>query len=216
MNPSSPLVTLFTAHQATILQYRYIILFAVALIEGTGTMITAGVLIAMGIFEAPLALLVCTMAEIIDGFLWYTVGYFFGATPIEYFVRNSPARQAFMAAIRRHSDRYAGLVVLAVKLTYSVTNPTLILIGSLKYDIKRYTIFNIIGSVGWAAILLSLGYAFGKTAFIYLREFRVIGITVFVTMCSIIALIVLKESGNFFIKKVKKEVKEEKDPVSSS
>jgi membrane protein DedA with SNARE-associated domain len=155
---------LFATHQEAILQYRYAILLLVALFEGTGTMIATGAMIATGFFNPFYALVACTIAEIIDGFIWYTVGYYFGATPIEYFIRNSPARQAFMAAIRRHSDKSAGLVVLLVKMTYSVTNATLILIGSLKYDLKRFAVFNIIGSIGWATMLLSLGYVFGQAA----------------------------------------------------
>ena len=203
------LSTLFASHQAVILEYRYAILLVIALFEGTGTIITAGALTAAGIFEWPYVLAVCTLAEIFDGYLWYSVGYFFGAKPIEYFTRNSPARQAFMAAVRKHSDRSAGLVVLAVKLTYSITNPTLILIGSLKYDIKRYSFYNLIGSIGWAAILLSLGYTFGRTAFNYLREFRTAGIIVFIIICSVVALLALREFSDVLIKRVRKEVKED-------
>lgn len=203
------LSALFATHQAVIFQYRYAILLVLATLEGTVTMITAGAMAAAGIFQFPYALAVCTVAEIIDGFIWYTVGYYFGAKPIDYFIRKSPARQAFMTAIRKHSDRSAGLVVLAVKLTYSVTNVTLILIGSLKYELKRYAVYNVIGSIGWAAILLSLGYSFGHAAFRYLHAFRTLGLTVFFVIASVAALVLLKEAGNLFIKRVRKEVKEE-------
>lgn len=197
---------LFATHQEVILAYRYPILLVVALIEGTGTMIATGALVAAGVFEWPYALLTCTIAEILDGFVWYSVGYFFGARPIEYFVRKSPARQAFMAAIQHHAERAAGAVILAVKMTYSVTNPTLILIGSLKYPVKRYAVYNIIGSVGWATMLISLGYFFGHAAAHYLRAFRWVGLTVFIVVCSGIALIILKESGNRVLARVKRTV----------
>ncbi len=205
MTFAQPVVDLVVQHQETLLHYKYAILLGVAFFEGTVTMITAGVLIASGVFWWPIALLVCTIAEIVDGFVWYSVGYFFGSKPIDYFIRNSPARQAFMAAVRKHSDRYAGLVVLAVKLTYSVTNPTLILVGSLKYNFKKYTVFNLIGSLGWAAILLSLGYTFGRAAFDHLRQFREAGFAVFLVLCSALALLALREIGVLYIKRIRRE-----------
>ncbi len=194
---------LFATHQAVILQYRYALLMLVVVFEGTATMIATGTLIATGFFNPAYALAVCVLAEILDGFIWYTVGYYFGATPIEYFIRNSPGRQAFMAAIRRHSDRSAGLVVLLVKMTYSVTNATLILIGSLKYNLKRFTFFNVIGSVGWATMLLSLGYVFGQAALAYLPAFRVVGVTVFFVICGVVTLIALKYFGDTLIRRVR-------------
>ena len=81
--------------------------------------------------------------------------------------------------------------------------------GSLKYDIRRYAVCNVIGSIGWAAMLLSLGYFFGHTAFVYLRQFRAVGLTVFFVICSVAALVALKEFGNVFLKRVRREVREE-------
>jgi membrane protein DedA with SNARE-associated domain len=197
-------IALFSAHQAVILEYRYVILFVATFLEGTATQIATGALIAAGIFDPVYAFVSCTIAEVLDGYLWYTVGYYFGAKPIEYFIRNSPARQAFMGAVRKHSERAAGLVVLVVKMTYSVTNATLILIGSLRYDIKRFSLFNAVGSFGWTIILLSLGYSFGHAALAYLPMFRLVGVTVFFVVCSVVALLALKHFGDTLIRRVRR------------
>ncbi len=196
---------LFSTHQEVIFQYRYAILLLVSIFEGTATMIAAGAMIATGFFNPLYALAVCTVAEIINGFIWYTVGYYFGAIPIAFLVRNSPGRQAFMAAIRHHSDRSAGLVVLLVKMTYSVTSATLILIGSLKYNLKRFAFFNILGSIGWTMMLLSLGYAFGQAALAYLPTFRLIGVTIFFILCSVGVLFVLRYFGDTLMRRVRRE-----------
>lgn len=194
---------LFISHQEMLLHYRYAILLLVVIFEGTATMVATGAMIAAGIFNPLYAFLVCSLAEFIDGFVWYTVGYYFGATPIEYFIRNSPGRQALMATIRRHSDRSAGLVILVVKMTYSVTNATLILIGSLKYNFKRFAFYNAVGSFGWAAMLLGLGYVFGQAALSYLPALRTFGVTVFFILCAVIALFVLKHFGDMLIRRVR-------------
>jgi membrane protein DedA with SNARE-associated domain len=201
---------IFTNHHETIMHYRYLVLFLFATFEGTITMLTAGGLAAAGILNWPIALGICAFAEIVDGFFWYWVGYNFGAKPIDFFVRNSPARRAFVDAIKHHANRAAGLVILAVKMTYSVSNPTLIFIGSLKYKLSRFAIFNVIGSIGWAAMLLSLGYFFGQAAFYYLGFFRQAGLAVFFIIASLFALLVLKESGNFALNKLSEELEEGK------
>ncbi len=199
---------LFNAHQVFMMDHRYLILFLLATFEGTITMITAGGLIAVGILSWPYALLICILAEIIDGFFWYSVGYHFGAKPIDYFVRNSPARQAFVDAVRHHANRAAGLIILAVKMTYSVTNPTLIFIGSMRYRLRNFAFFNIIGSIGWAGILLSLGYFFGQAAFYYLKAFRSAGVGVFFVISALLVLVILKESGNLVLGRIRQKVDE--------
>ena len=200
------IIAFFTTHQATILEYRYVFLFILQLLEGTVMMITAGVLIAAGYFSPVTAFIVCSIAENLDGFLWYSIGYYFGSKPIDWFIRNSPGRQAFIAAMRRHSDRSAGLVVLFVKMTYSITNATLVLVGSLKYDIRRFAFYNFIGSLGWAALLLSLGYTFGHAALAYLPVLRHIGVGVFFIIVSVVALLVLKYIGDLLLKRVRNGV----------
>ncbi len=197
-------IALFNTHQDIILQYRYLILMCVLVLEGTATMLATGALIATGFFDVVPALFVCIFAEIVDGFIWYSVGYIFGSKPIDWFIRNSPGRQAFMAAIRKHADRSAGLVVLLVKMTYSITNATLVLVGSLKYDVRRFAVVNVIGSIGWAALLLSLGYSFGHTALAYLPGLRLIGLTVFFVIVSVIALLLLKHFGDVLIRRVRR------------
>ena len=100
--------------------------------------------------------------------------------------------------------------MLAVKMTYSVSNPTLILVGSLKYDIKKYSVVNLIGSIGWAAMLIGLGHAFGKTAFYYLGMLRRAGFIVFFIVASLVALVILKESGNLALSRITGGLKDDK------
>ena len=45
--------------------------------------------------------------------------------------------------------------------------------GSLKYDLGKYSWYNFIGSVSWAAFAMSIGYFFGasyRLLFVYLKD----------------------------------------------
>ena len=55
-----------------------------------------------------------------------------------------------------------------------MTIATLIMAGSLKYDIKKFSLYNFVGSVGWVCMVLFTGYFFGqsyKLLFHYLNNF---------------------------------------------
>ena len=46
--------------------------------------------------------------------------------------------------------------------------------GSLKYNLKKFTLYNAIGSVGWVAVTMFTGYFFGqsyKFFFTYIKGF---------------------------------------------
>ena len=46
--------------------------------------------------------------------------------------------------------------------------------GSLKYNLRKFALYNFIGSVGWVAMTLFIGYFFGqsyKFFIVYLRNF---------------------------------------------
>ena len=181
---------------------KYLLLFVIGTFEGTGTMLAAGAMTAAGWFSAGPALAVCMIAETAGGFLWYGIGYFAGGATVNRLTRTSPAGQAFMERLRRHSEKSAAWVVLLVKLTYSVAVPTLIFVGSLKYDIKKFAAANVVGSIGWVLMLFGLGYAFGKPAVKYLPVFRQFGTVALVVIVVIITLWIIKSIGTVVMRRV--------------
>lgn len=181
---------------------KYLILFVIGTLEGTGTMLAAGALTAAGWFSPWPALAVCMVAETVGGYLWYGIGYFAGGSVIDRFTHTSPVRRAFMERLRHHSERSAAWVVLLVKLTYSVTVPTLIFIGSLRYDLKKFSAANLVGSIGWVLMLFGLGFAFGKPAVRYIPLFRQAGTVALVVIVVIITLWIIKSIGNAVMRRV--------------
>jgi len=205
----SPLETYAVQQAPWFLEHRYLILLAVTSLEGTWSILAAGTLTAAGFFAVWPALLVCILGEVLGGFLWYGVGRLVGVNVIERFMHGSVVRRALLDRIRQHSERTAWLIVILVKLTYSATVPTLILIGSLRYNLKRYALANAIGSIGWVAMLFWLSFGVGKPVVQYLSSLRAVGLIVGGLVFGGLALWGLSIAGAKVLRRIQEEAPEE-------
>ncbi|MBI2674313.1 MAG: VTT domain-containing protein [Candidatus Yanofskybacteria bacterium] len=108
------------------------------------------------------------------GYIWYTVGYFAGAKPIDKWGRKDDKGRKIIEKVESYFNKYSGRAIIITKFTFSFTIATLIMAGSLKYNLRKFTFYNFIGSVGWVIVTLSVGYFFGqsyKLFFVYLKNF---------------------------------------------
>jgi membrane protein DedA with SNARE-associated domain len=188
-------------HLPLLAQYKYLILFIAGSIEGFNIFIITGFLISIGTFALVPAYFVCLAAEMVNSYFWYAVGYWGGARPIDFFVRNSNTKKRFVEKIRAYLAAYTGRVLLVMKLTYSLTIVTLIMTGGLKYNLKKFSWYNFVGSIGWVIITFSIGYFFGKGYQLYLAYFKNFSyIILFVLLGLVIIYFIRKLSGIIFIR----------------
>lgn len=159
-------------HFPFLLEHKYVFLFLASAIEGFNTMVLTGFLVSIGGFALMPAALVCLGAEITSSYFWYYLGYWGGAKPIDWLTRSSQRRKKFVERIRSYLERYTGRILLVMKLTFSLTIVTLVLTGSMKYSIKKFSFFNFVGSVGWIIVTFSIGYFFGQGYKLYLEYFE--------------------------------------------
>lgn len=154
--------------------HKYLFLFLGSAIEGMNTMILGGFLVSTGFVALIPALLIFILGETINGYIWYCVGYFAGSKPIDKWARSKPRSEKVIATIQRYFEKYSGRAILITKFTYSMTIATEIMAGSLRYDLKKFSLYNFMGSVGWVCMVLFTGYFFGqsyKLLFSYLNNF---------------------------------------------
>src|SRR3990167_4454917 len=164
----------FQSNFPAIIHYRYLFLFLGATIEGMNTIILAGFLASIGSVALLPAFLLSVLGVIINGYIWYMVGYFAGAKPIDKWGRKDPKSRKIIEKVEEYFEKYSGRAIIFTKFTFSLTIATLIMAGSLKYNLKKFTLYNFIGSVGWVMVTLFIGYFFGesyKFFFAYLKGF---------------------------------------------
>ncbi|MBI2064589.1 MAG: DedA family protein [Candidatus Yanofskybacteria bacterium] len=154
--------------------HKYIFLFFGAAIEGLNTMVLGGFLVSTKAIPLLPTFAVFTLGYTLNGYLWYAVGYFGGAKPIDKWGRTKPKSDKIIKTVQEYFERHSGMAIIITKFTFSLTIAALIMAGSLKYNLRRFTVYNFIGSIGWVSLTLFIGYFFGQSYrffFVYIKNF---------------------------------------------
>ncbi len=153
----------FQSYFPTLIHYKYLFLFLGATIEGMNTIILAGFLASIGSIALLPMFLLCVLGETVNGYVWYAVGYFAGAKPIDKWGRKDPKSRRIIEKVEEYFGKYSGRAIIFTKLTWSLTIATLIMAGSFKYNLKKFGWYNFLGSAGWVGITFFVGYFFGQS-----------------------------------------------------
>ena len=162
----------FASSFPTLIEHKYLLLFFGAIFEGLNSMVLGGFLVSTGTIKLLPIFLIFTLGYVINGYLWYTVGYFAGAKPIDKWARKDQKGRKIVEKVEEYFHRYSGRAIVITKFTFSLTVATLIMAGSLKYDLKKFTLYNFIGSIGWVAVTLFIGYFFGQSYKFFIEYLR--------------------------------------------
>ena len=157
------IVHLFESSFPTLVEYKYLLLFLGSIFEGLNSMVLGGFLVSVGTIKLLPIFLIFTVGYIFNGYLWYSVGYFAGAKPIDKWVRKDKKGRKIVEKVEEYFHKYSGRAIVFTKFTFSLTIATLIMAGSLKYNLKKFSLYNFIGSIGWVALTLFIGYFFGQS-----------------------------------------------------
>ena len=144
-------------------QYWYLILFVGLFIEGFSALLIGGFLISIGAIALVPGIIVLSAGEILAGYMWYGVGAWGGTASLQWFVRGRPSRERLLTRVRKAFEQYGGAVIFLAKVTFSITIVTQILAGSLKYPFKKFSLYNITGSLIWVGIVAGFGFFFGAS-----------------------------------------------------
>lgn len=167
----------FQSNFPTLIHYKYLFIFLGATIEGMNTTILAGFLASVANISLWPAFFICLTGEIINGFVWYSVGYYAGAKPIDKWGRKDEKSRKIIEKVEGYFKRYSGRAILFAKVTWSLCIATMIMAGSFKYNLRRFALYNFIGSVIWVGMVFFIGFFFGesyKFLFDYLKNFALI------------------------------------------
>lgn len=146
-----------------IIDHKYLFLFLGAMFEGMNTMILGGFLVSIGTIKFVPTFLMFLAGYIVNGYAWYLVGYIGGAKPIDRWGRKDEKGRKIIEKVEHYFERYSGRAIIITKFTFSLTIATLIMAGSLKYNLRKFTYYNFWGSLGWVAVTLAVGYFFGQS-----------------------------------------------------
>jgi membrane-associated protein len=149
----------------------YLILFLIIFCE-TGLVVTpflpgdsllfvVGTVAAAGAIDVHLAVVLLTLAAVIGNSVNYAVGRWLGARAFQsedsWFFN-----KAYLERTHRYFERFGGRTIIITRFVPIVRTyaPFVAGIGAMNYG--RFLLFNVIGAVLWAALLIYAGYLFGS------------------------------------------------------
>jgi len=150
-------------HFPVLFSYKYFFVFAGSSLEGFNVQILSGFLVGVGALKILPTLLVTVAGQFVNGFIWYGIGYFAGAKPLDYWTNKHKNSRKVLKQINEYFIKHSGKALILTRLTVSFTVVTLITAVSLKYNLKKFSLYNLIGGSGWAVVTLGFGYFFGES-----------------------------------------------------
>ncbi len=144
-----------------LIHYGYFIYLPLAVIEGPIITVVAGFLASLGYFNALVIYGLAILGDLIGDMLYYVLG----SRGNEYLLK----RKRFLwinieqlKKLENHFDKHLGKTIILGKWTHAVGAPILIAAGMARASIKKFILFNIIGTAPKILAFLIIGYYFGQ------------------------------------------------------
>jgi len=166
----------------------YFILFAGGVLEGMNTFILAGFLSSFGKVDLVIVIPLLIVAHTLNGYMWYCVGYLGGAKALDRWGHKSKLSHEMINKISSFFERYSGRAIILSKFTFSFEIITMILSGSLKYDLKKFSRYNLVGSMGWVIMTVMIGHFFGKSYSYFFEKVKNLTLAILFLAIAIISL----------------------------
>ena len=188
-------------HFPILVAHKYLFLFVGAVIEGFNVLIFGGFLVSTKAINLGPAFIIFLIGDTLNGYAWYTVGYFAGSKPIDKWGRRDPKSRRIIDKVQEYFEKYSGRSIIVTKFTFSLTIATLITAGSFKYNIKRFSLYNFIGSLGWVSLTMFTGYFFGQSYKFFFNYLQGLGYFLLFLGLAILLIYILKSIfGTAFVK----------------
>ena len=161
-------------HAPLLIDHKYLFLFLGGAIEGMNTLVLGGFIASTGQVKLHLLFPLLVAAHALNGYGWYLVGYLGGAKSLDKWGHKNKISHQVINKIEEYFKRYSGRTIMFAKFTFSLEIATMILCGSLKYNLKKFSKYNLYGSIGWVSMAVFVGYFFGqsfKLIFNFMKSF---------------------------------------------
>jgi membrane-associated protein len=147
-------------------------------LPGDSLLFAAGFLASQGVFDIGLLNLCLSAAAILGDALNYYVGLKMSDTVFEKgrlrFVKHS-----HLMAAKAFYERHGGLAIVLARFVPLVRTFTPFVAGIARMSYRRFVLFNILGGIGWVALMTLAGYFLGQVPWVSANfEPVVIGIVV--------------------------------------
>jgi len=145
-----------------LLQYRYIILFPLVIVEGPIVTVLAGFLASLGQMNLWICLPIVVVGDIIGDTFMYAQGRWGGKLVVEKWGHHFGINQNIILRLEEHFKQHPGKTLILGKVSHFFGGPVLIAAGMGRMKISQFLWYNFLGTVPKSIFLLLIGFYFGE------------------------------------------------------
>lgn len=161
---------------ALLLQYKYLILFPISVVEGPIISILSGVMIARGLFNPLLTWTILVIGDVVGDTLYYCLGRYGGRPFIKKHGHLLKLKKEKMAAWEEHFHHKAPKRTLFLGKTQPWGSVILFAAGATKMPYLKFLLINTAASIPKSLLLILAGYYFNEAYIVMDRYLQYTGI----------------------------------------
>lgn len=157
--------------------YGYPLVFLGTFLEGETILLLAGFAAFKGYMDFTTVVLIALVASFLGDQLYFFLGRHYGAA----IVRRWPALRPRIARFTQLLHRYHTPLILSIRFLYGLRIAGPLALGLTDIPWQRYMLLNLLGGVGWAILITTIGYQFGNMLDLVMENlyrFELLGIIV--------------------------------------
>ncbi len=176
-----------------IIEYRYLILIPLSLIEGPVVAFIAGTLASLGYFSLPILGVFFLVRDMGMDALYYFSGYFWGDTRFAKNMLKKLNIDSNLSGMRTLWEKHPLRTLIIGKLSYGIAGAFIVVAGMIKMRILTFFKYGAFVALVQYGMLLLLGYFFGNAFGGNIRRiieniiYVIAGITLFISVYYILS-----------------------------
>jgi len=169
-------------------------------LPGDYLLVLAGIFCAGGMINTSIYVLILSL--IASGFLGNCVGYWFGyRTGHVLFTRDDSwfFKKRYVRVAEEFYTKHGGKALIIGRFLPIIRTFAPIFAGIVRVDFKRFTVYNLVGSIAWVTTLTLIGYFLGRKYPTQIQDYLqyiVIGLIIVTTIPLIITLVRKRLANN--------------------
>jgi membrane protein DedA with SNARE-associated domain len=140
-------------------QYGLLAVFVISMFEGDVILVLAGVSSHLGFFTPLEAWIVAWTGLLTGDCGWYSLGRTLSAR-----IQSTSFYQRMKPKIQFLSGKYGAWEILAARFVYGTRTVSMIYWGVRKLKFLHFFLFDFVGCILWATLLIALGYFLSQSA----------------------------------------------------
>ena len=171
-----------TDHEQFLADYGQAVLFAAVFVEQLGLpipagplLVAAGALAESGRLDPALSVVLPTGAALVANLLWYELGRRKGIRVLQLLCRISLEPDSCVRQTENAFARHGARSLLVAKFVPGLSTVAPPLAGIFRMQLRRFLVFNALGTALWAGTWVALGYAFSDQLASLAAEARRLG-----------------------------------------